>query len=89
MSDLWRGTIATRLRIASGLVLFTYALLHFLNIGLGLFSSDLMHAAQDARQIVTRSVLGSALIYGAFLTHMALVLVKLALRGTQIGRAHV
>ena len=82
MSDLWRGTIATRLRIASGLVLFTYALLHFLNIGLGLFSSDLMHAAQDARQIVTRSVLGSALIYGAFLTHMALVLVKLALRGT-------
>lgn len=82
MSDLWRGTIATRLRIASGLVLFTYALLHFLNIGLGLFSSDLMHAAQDARQIVTRSVTGSVLIYGAFLTHMALVLVKLALRGT-------
>lgn len=82
MSDLWRGSWATRLRIASGLVLFTYALLHFLNIGLGLVSSDLMHAAQDLRQIITRSMPGTVLIYGAFVTHMILVLSKLALRGT-------
>ena len=50
MSDLWRGSVATRLRIGSGLVLFIYALLHFLNIGLGLFSDALMNAAQDWRQ---------------------------------------
>ena len=62
--------------------MFTYALLHFLNIGLGLVSSDLMHAAQDLRQIITRSMPGTVLIYGAFVTHMILVLSKLALRGT-------
>lgn len=82
MSALWRGNWATRLRIASGLVLFTYALTHFLNIGLGLFSSDLMHNAQDWRQFVTRSLPGSALIYGALLVHAGLALTRLARRGT-------
>ncbi|QFT57457.1 Adenylate cyclase 1 [Sulfitobacter sp. THAF37] len=82
MDELWRGTIATRLRIASGLVLFAYALLHFLNIGLGLFSTELMHAAQDLRQIVTRSIPGTILIYGAFAVHLTMVLARLALRGT-------
>ncbi|KIN70799.1 Adenylate/guanylate cyclase [Sulfitobacter noctilucae] len=82
MNDLWRGTWPTRLRIASGLVLFAYALTHFLNIGLGLFSPVWMDAAQDWRQIVIRSLLGSILIYGAFALHMSLVLVKLARRGT-------
>lgn len=82
MSDLWRGTTATRLRIASGLVLFIYALLHFLNIGLGLISTELMHAAQDLRQVVTRSLAGTILIYGAFTIHLAMVLGRLALRGT-------
>ncbi len=82
MSDLWRGNWATRLRIASGLVLFTYALLHFLNIGLGMISADLMDRAQDWRQVVTRSWPGTILLYGAMLTHMTLALVKLARRGT-------
>lgn len=82
MNDLWRGTWGTRLRIASGLVLFTYALTHFLNIGLGLISAEVMDAAQGWRQVVTRSILGSALLYGAFALHIALALVKLARRGT-------
>lgn len=82
MSDLWRGTTATRLRIVSGLVLFAYALLHFLNIGLGLFSTEVMHMAQDLRQLVTRSAAGTVLIYGAFAIHLAMVLGRLALRGT-------
>ena len=77
MSDLWRGSMATRLRIGSGLVLFAYALLHFLNIGLGLFSDALMNAAQDWRQVVTRSIPGTILIYGAFVVHIGLALVKL------------
>lgn len=82
MDDLWRGSWSTRLRIASGLVLFTYALTHFLNIGLGMLSPELMDRAQDWRQVVTRSLPGTVLLYGAFLVHMTLALVKLAGRGT-------
>ena len=82
MNDLWHGNWATRLRIASGLVLFTYALTHFLNIGLGMLSPAWMDAAQDWRQIVTRSVLGSVLLYGSLAVHMVLALVKIAQRGT-------
>ncbi|KIN62021.1 Adenylate/guanylate cyclase [Sulfitobacter noctilucicola] len=82
MKDLWRGDWPTRLRIASGLVLFIYALTHFLNIGLGLFSPGWLETAQDWRQVVTRSWPGTMLIYGAFLTHLTLALVKLARRGT-------
>lgn len=82
MNDLWRGTWATRLRIASGLVLFVYALTHFLNIALGLISPPLMDAVQDWRQVVTRSILGTTLLYGAFAAHIGLALYKLATRGT-------
>lgn len=82
MSSLWRGTPATRIRIASGLILFVYALLHFLNIGLGLFSTDLLHRAQDWRQWVTRSWPGGIVLYGAFAAHIGLALTRLAARRT-------
>ncbi len=82
MNNLWAGSWGTKLRIASGLVLFVYALTHFLNIGLGLVSAEVMDTVQLWRQVVTRSIAGSTLLYGAFLIHMALALVKLARRGT-------
>lgn len=82
MDILWRGSWATRARIASGLVLFTFALLHFLNIGLGLFSPDWMEQAQAWRKTVTRSLPGTVLLYTAILTHAGLALVKLATRRT-------
>ena len=82
MRDLWRGTWATRARIASGLILFVYALLHFLNIGLGLISTEAMLAAQELRQIVTRSLPGSVVLYAALLTHASLALSRLATRST-------
>lgn len=82
MNNLWAGSWGTKLRIASGLVLFVYALTHFLNIGLGLVSAELMDITQGWRKAVTRSIAGSVLLYGAFLVHMALALVKLARRGT-------
>jgi adenylate cyclase len=82
MSDLWRGSLATRLRIGSGLVLFAYALLHFLNIGLGLFSNEAMHLVQDWRKLFTRSLPGTLVIYGAFGIHMVLALARLAGRRT-------
>lgn len=82
MNNLWAGSWGTKLRIASGLVLFVYALTHFLNIGLGLVSAELMDVVQGWRKAVTRSIAGSVLLYGAFLVHITLALVKLARRGT-------
>ena len=82
MSALWRGNWATRTRIASGLVLFTYALLHFLNIGLGLISPYWMEQAQTWRQVVTRSLPGEIILYSALLAHAGLAIVSLAGRRT-------
>ena len=62
MSALWRGTWATKARIASGLILYAYVLFHFLNIGFGLIGPAAADAFQDARQIITRSLVGSLLI---------------------------
>lgn len=82
MSALWRGNWVTRTRIASGLVLFTYALLHFLNIGLGLISPYWMEQAQSWRQVVTRSLPGEIILYGALLAHAGLAITSLARRRT-------
>jgi len=79
---LWRGSWATRIRIASGLVLFTFALLHFLNIGFGLFSSELMQRGQTWRQVVTRSLPGEIILYAAMTAHVGLAIAKLAGRRT-------
>jgi adenylate cyclase len=72
----------SRLRIFTGLVLFIYALLHFLNIGLGLVSPGAMDGMQEARQWISRSWAGTILLYAALLTHAALALVRVASRGT-------
>lgn len=79
---LWQGNLRTRLRIASGLVLFTYVFFHFLNIALGLYSLELMERAQEWRQVVTRNPLGGFLLYSALLTHAGLALYRLARRRT-------
>ena len=72
----------TRTRIVTGLVLFAYSLLHFLNVGMGLFSPVALEVMQDGRQIFTRSVPGTLIIYGAFIIHAVLALASLAGRGT-------
>ncbi|MEQ9694871.1 adenylate/guanylate cyclase domain-containing protein [Shimia sp. SDUM112013] len=82
MNSLWQGRWTTKARIASGLVLFVYVLLHFLNVGLGLFSLDLMEQAQDWRKAVTRSFVGGIVLYAAFLVHAALALERVARRRT-------
>ena len=80
MGELWRGSAATKARIASGLVLFTYALLHFLNIGLGLVDPIWMNWMQEWRLSITRSGPGTILIYGAFTVHIVLALARLTSR---------
>ena len=56
------GALVDTLRLASGLTLFAFALLHFLNHALGLWSLDAMAAAQHWRLAVTRSAAGTALL---------------------------
>lgn len=79
---LWRGGWETRLRIASGLVLFVFAFFHFINIGLGLFHTDLLHGMQDGRKFVTRHNAISVVLYIALIVHAGLALWSLAQRRT-------
>jgi len=79
MGALWRGGWTTKARIASGLVLFVYVALHFLNIGTALISPSLADAFQLALAAIVRSGLGTVVLYGALLVHAALSLGKIAL----------
>jgi len=82
MHVLLRGGLLQRLRLVSGLVLFTFATTHFLNHSLGLVSLELMHQVQEIRTAVTRSVAGTAILGAALATHISLGLYKLATRRT-------
>ncbi|EEE36369.1 adenylate/guanylate cyclase [Rhodobacteraceae bacterium KLH11] len=79
---LWRGGWMSQLRIASGLVLFVFAFFHFINIGLGLFHTDLLHNVQDGRQAISRHGIGSFILYAALLIHAGLALISIAQRRT-------
>ena len=81
-TPLLRGGLLQRLRIGSGLVLFTFALFHFLNHALGIWSIEAMDAMQEWRTAITRSWLGSAILAAALLTHIGLNLWKIARRST-------
>ena len=80
MHILVRGDVLQRLRLASGLILFTFAATHFLNHALGLVSLD----ACTPCRLVARSyaLCRTALLLGAFLTHISLALNKIAVRTT-------
>jgi adenylate cyclase len=75
---LWRGSLVQRLRLASGLVLFSFVLAHFLNHAVGLVSLDAMVAVDHWRIAVTRSTIGTAVLLAALLTHLALAVGKIA-----------
>ena len=53
MHVLARGDLLQRLRLATGLILFTFAATHFFNHALGLVSLEAMQAMQDWRKVVT------------------------------------
>lgn len=79
MTALWRGSRTTQFRIVTGLILFVYVLLHFINIGLFAISPDAAQAFQTMRNWVIRSNLGTAVVYGALIGHAVLALGKVAL----------
>jgi len=82
VSTLWRGGWEAQVRIFSGLVLFGYALVHFINIGVGLVSPEAVEVMQDARKLIIRSLPGTVILYGALLAHAAFALARLARRRT-------
>lgn len=82
MHVLLSGSLPQRLRLASGLILFAFALTHFLNHAVGLVGLEAMEAVQGWRMSVTRSLIGSAVLLGALFTHVALALGRIARRTT-------
>ena len=82
MHVLARGDVLQRLRLITGLVLFTFVATHFLNHALGLVSLDAMEAMQGWRKAVTRSWPGTIVLLSAFVIHILLALYKLSLRLT-------
>ncbi|MXN65248.1 2Fe-2S iron-sulfur cluster binding domain-containing protein [Stappia sp. GBMRC 2046] len=78
------GSLEQRLRLASGLVLVAFVLLHFLNHALGNISFGAMQAGQDFRYMIWHSTAGTGLLYGALAIHAGLALWKTARRGTLI-----
>lgn len=66
-----------RIRIATGLVLFSFALTHMANHALGIVSVEWMNKAQGWRFFFWGSVPGQVLLYGSFGLHIVFGLVKL------------
>lgn len=66
-----------RLRLASGLILFTYLTTHLLNHALGLISLDAMEAGRFWFLLLWRNPVATLLLYGALLTHIGLALYSL------------
>jgi adenylate cyclase len=76
------GLILTRLRLFSGLTLFTFVVTHLANHALGLVSLDVMRAGQAVFFLVWHSLPGALLLALAALTHLSLVLYKQIVRPT-------
>jgi adenylate cyclase len=66
-----------RLRLATGLILFTYLATHLVNHALGLVSLEAMEAGRQWFLALWRNPLGTTALYVALLTHFALALVTL------------
>ncbi len=61
-----------RVRLWSGLVLLAFVLTHYLNHALGLVSLEALEAGRQAFLWLWRSLLGTVILYGAIVVHMAL-----------------
>jgi adenylate cyclase len=72
-----RTDIATKLRLASGLVLMVFVCSHLLNHALGIHSLAAMQLGREAFVAVWRSPPGTLLLYAALATHVALAVHKL------------
>ena len=84
------GAFLDTLRLSSGLTLFLFALTHFLNHALGLWSLDVMETVQGWRLAVTHSYIGTGVLALALFTHLGLALWRIArLKTWRLPRASV
>jgi adenylate cyclase len=73
-------SIVRRLRLGSGLVLFSYVFLHFINHSLGNISFDAMEQGAQVQEWIWRSPVGTVALYGAFAIHFPLAFWALYIR---------
>src|SRR4051795_4165063 len=65
-------SIVRRFRLGSGLVLFSYVFLHFVNHSLGNISYQAMEWGAEYAEILWRGPIGGPLLYGSFAIHLSL-----------------
>jgi len=73
-------SIVRRLRLGSGLVLFSYVFLHFLNHSLGNISLEAMERGALVQEWIWRGPIGTVALYGAFAIHFSLAFWALYIR---------
>jgi adenylate cyclase len=73
-------SIVRRLRLATGLILFTYVFLHFINHSLGNISWEAMEQGAEVQEWIWRSAIGTVALYGAFAIHFSLAFWALYIR---------
>ena len=73
-SERLSSSLRRNLRMASGLILFTYIGAHLLNHALGLISLDTAEAGMEIAVEVWYSLPGTVLLYGAFAIHFMMAL---------------
>ena len=73
-SERFSSSIRRNLRMASGLILFTYIGAHLINHALGLISLDTAEAGMEIAVEVWYSLPGTILLYGAFVIHFMMAL---------------
>ena len=61
-----------QIRLATGLVLYVYVTLHFVNHTLGNISVDAMESGLTIQKLIWQSAPGAAILYVSLLTHMSL-----------------
>lgn len=71
-----RSVYVARLRIVSGLILFVFAITHFINHSLGLISLDAMNAGQNVRGWVMHTNWGPVVLLAAAVVHFVLGIAK-------------
>ena len=69
-----RPAIIRRVRLVTGLVLFTYVTSHLANHALGLFGLEAMEAGRGLFLSIWRNPIGSVALYGSITIHFALAL---------------
>ncbi len=84
--NVWAGlvrrgpSIVRQLRLGSGLVMFTYVFLHFINHSLGNIGLAAMERGALIQEWIWRGPIGTVALYGAFAIHFSLAFWALYIR---------